>query len=76
MLTEEEIFNCCPNKCVFMRTQLKRLRKAVWLRKLLLGVGGRWGTDGGDTVAQGVWCRAPGRAGGEEEEEEDHACGL
>lgn len=73
LLTDEEIFSDCPNKCIFMRTRLKRRRQCACVSCCCGWEDpGRW--------MEGMWwhrvsgSRAPGRAGGEEEEEEEQAC--
>lgn len=60
VFAEEEIFNHGSNKCIFVRTQLKRLSKEVFQ------MGGSWEVNRGDVVAQGLWQQGT-RQGGEEE---------
>lgn len=68
VFAEEEIFNRGSNKCISVRTQLKRLSKEVFQMR------GSWEVDRGDVVAQGLWQQGT-RQGGEKEGK-DCACRL
>lgn len=68
VFAEEEIFNYGSNKCISVRTQLKRLSKEVFQMR------GSWEVNRGDVVAQGLWQQGT-RQGGEKEGK-DCACRL